>query len=115
MENKNDVFDIIISFVKAHKKEKDVRYIESEYKGKTQKIWGVGYLLNQILRQLDVPKERMLVSQEAQKLWNQITDEDINNYYYHYKATSKYSGAEIEKYKGANKRFSYFKFTFRSR
>ena len=99
---KNDVFDIIIAFVKAAKK--GDRYIESEFNNETHKIWGVNYLLNQILRQLDIPKERLLVSKEAQKLWEQIMgDEDINDYYYRYVVTAKLSGATIAEYKGASK------------
>ena len=44
---KNEVLDIIISFIKACKKDKEHAYIECDGK----RIWSANYLLNQILRQ----------------------------------------------------------------
>ena len=98
----NDVFDIIIAFVKAEKKDKP---IESDFEKGKRYIHGTRYLLNQILRQYYVPKERRLVSKEAQKLWESImgSEEDINDYRYHNIITAKLSGATISEYKGAKK------------
>jgi hypothetical protein len=65
-------------------------------------IWNIKYLLNQLLRQFDTPKERLHISKEAQKLWQSIMgDEDINKYYYREKVTVKYGGAIIQEYKGS--------------
>ncbi len=105
MENKCEVYDIIISLVKGYKN-KDANsehFIESEFDGK--KIWllNTQYLLNQFLRQINVPQERCLVSQKALEKWKSLVgDEDINKYYYRENVEVKYDGF-ISEYKGAKK------------
>lgn len=107
MNNKCEIYDIIISLVKAHKnKTEDGKYehfIKEEYEGKEMTLWGTAYLLNQFLRQLEIPKERRLVSKKADALWKSLVgDEDINDYYYQTKVTVKNDGT-IKKYSGASK------------
>lgn len=107
MKNKCEVYDLIISLVKGYKnKTNDGRtehFIESSFGDK--KIWlcNIQYLLNQVLRQISIPKDRCLVSQKALEKWNSLVgDEDINNYYYRENVKVKNPGI-IEEYKGAKK------------
>lgn len=105
MENKCEVYDLIIALVKGYKNlsedGKTEHYIESSFRNK--KIWlcNIQYLLNQFLRQISVPKERCLISQKAQEKWKSLVgDEDINKYYYREKVEVKNHGF-ISEYKGA--------------
>ena len=108
MDNKCEVYDLIISLVKGYKcKSEDGQtehYIESSFNNR--KIWlcNIQYLLNQFLRQISIPRERCLVSKRAQEKWNSLMgDEDINKYYYRENVKVKFDGF-IEEYKGANKK-----------
>ena len=102
---KCEVLDIIISFIKSFKNsDSNSRpFIYSTYKGGDRWIWNTDYLINQILRQIDVPPERFLISKKAKELWESITSEDIRKYYYQEKVTAEYDGAVIEEYSGASK------------
>jgi len=107
MNNKCETYDIIISLVKSLKnKTEDGKYehfIKEEYEGKPLILWGTAYLLNQFLRQLEIPKSRRLVSKKADALWKSLVgDEDINDYYYQDKVTVKHDG-KVKKYSGASK------------
>jgi len=101
MEEKNEVFDTIITFVQSLKKERDC--IESKYKGEESWIWNTSYLLNQIIRQYNVPAERYLLSEKAKAKWDEITDEDITKYYYREKVICKHNNIEVIEFKGSSK------------
>ena len=96
---KNEVFDIIITFVNACKKDKEHAFIESNGK----KIWSANYLLNQILRQYYIDDNHILVSKKAQELWDKIAVEtDIKRFNYRKTFTSK-ANTKIKMYFGAKK------------
>ena len=106
----NGAIDIIITFLKNWNsyKENGTTY---EYLGKpTDKydaecidLWSPRYLLGQIIRQIPVTKR--YVSDEAQKLWDKLTDEDIWKYNYrdNVPVKEKSKGFTVKKYKGASK------------
>ena len=104
MEN-CEVLDIIISFIKSYKNQsKDSEpFIHSKYKNEDKWIFNTGYLFNQIMRQIDIPQERYLLSKAAKKMWDSITDEPITNFYYREKVVAKFDGAIINEFKGADK------------
>lgn len=96
---KNEVLDIIITFVNACKKDKEHAFIESNGK----KIWSAQYLLNQILRQYYIDDNHILVSKKAQELWNTIAIEpDIKRFNYRNTFTAKID-INIGMYLGAKK------------
>ena len=98
-KQKNEVLDIIISFVKACKNDLDHAFIEDNGK----KIWSAHYLLNQILRQYYIDDNHILVSKKAHELWNEITNElSIKRFSYRQQVVSK-TTREIDIYKGASK------------
>lgn len=57
----NEILDIIISLVKGVRAD---GHIESD----NHILWGSDYLLNQVLRQYDIPKDHYYVSERASKL-----------------------------------------------
>lgn len=77
-------------------------YIPSEKGGRA--LWGVDYLLGQILRQIDVPDERRHLSDKAQELWGRLEiGEDI--WRYSYQDTVNYdlsAPVSVKRYKGAS-------------
>lgn len=96
---KNEVLDIIITFVNACKKDKEDAFIESNGK----KIWSANYLLNQILRQYYIDDNHILVSKKAQELWEKIAVEaDIKRFNYRNTFTAKID-ININMYFGAKK------------
>lgn len=97
-KQKNEVLDIIISFVKACKKDKEHSFIEDNGK----RIWSAHYLLNQILRQYYIDDNHILVSKKAQELWEEITNEpSIKNFNYRNGVVAK-TNKKINIYKGAS-------------
>ena len=72
--DRNIVFDIIIALVKGKIKDDRLEYVAN---GKTFALHSVSYLLGQTIRQYVLPESHILVSEGAQKLWMQISDEDI--------------------------------------
>ena len=106
MSDKCEVFDIIATLVKSFKTPDDngKPYVVSKYKGKDKYLWNCNYLLNQILRNYDVPPERYHVSKAAKELWDSITDKNIRDYYYHQKVVNeKLDEVEIIEFKGSSK------------
>lgn len=96
---KNEVLDIIITFVNACKKDKEYAYIECDGK----RIWSANYLLNQILRQYYIDDDHILVSKKAQELWDKIAVEpNIKRFNYRNKFTAKID-ININMYFGAQK------------
>ena len=102
---KCEVYDIIISFIKSLKNANDGSkpFIGSIYNKQDKRIHNTDYLINQILRQVGIPKERYLISRKAKELWESISSKDIHDYYYHEKVVAEFDGAEIQEYSGANK------------
>lgn len=106
MENKNVVLDIIIEFVKGFYSEENSIQLESKKEGHC-KLKSCNYLLNQILRQWDIPKENYYVSKAADALWKELASEDdsINNYTYTQKVKfNKDNPVTVDVYKGSEKK-----------
>ena len=81
----NAVLDIIIEFVKATNKGKSKtdRLVESyDETGNRYSIFNSKYLLGQIIRNYNIPKENYHVSKAAMELWNRLTSEDISNFFF---------------------------------
>jgi hypothetical protein len=77
-------------------------YIPQEKGGRI--IWGVDYLLGQILRQIDVPDERKHVSVGATEKWKELGFDEKDIWKYNYQdAVSCNTSATVVKYKGASK------------
>ena len=98
-----NIFDAIIMLTKAIKntpktKNKNISYY-SAFDG--YKFGNLKYILNQLLRQYDIPQDRIFISEEALNYWNSITNDDITKFNYTDKFTLKTPLNEI--YKGANK------------
>lgn len=81
----NDVAFIIKTFLcaaKAGKNKYDKVITSTDESGNKSTIFNCKYLLNQIIRNYKIPKENHHVSEKALHLWNQITTQDIRNFYY---------------------------------
>ena len=76
---KNSVLDIIIEFVRAVNNNNS---IQTFIGGKEYKICAAKYLLGQIIRQYEIPEDHYYISYEAEKLWNQLSNDDIWKYCY---------------------------------
>jgi len=74
---KNKVLDIIIEFVNAVKNEDR---IEFEKNDKLYSIFSAKYLLGQIIRQYEIPKNHYYISKEAKAKWETLSNEDIWKY-----------------------------------
>lgn len=72
----NIVLDLIINFVKA------INIGVFYDKNKSYKINSPKYLLNQILRQIDIPENNYYISQKAKQKWAELSKDDIKNYTY---------------------------------
>lgn len=97
MVNKHEL-DYIIFLVKTWKEGKDGEEYALSFNS-------AKYLLGQTLRQLELPKNKYLISEAAFKLWNSITDEDIYKIFYRTKVENKKSDElELDLYKGAGKK-----------
>ena len=63
------------------------------------------YLLKQTVRQLILPREKCYLSVKAKELWDQITDEEIFNYWYRNSVRSKnQKELTVPIYSGASKK-----------
>ena len=99
-----NIFDVIIMLTKAIKstpktKNKNINYFYSSFDN--YKFGNLKYILNQLLRQYDIPQDHVFISEEASNHWNSITNDDITKFNYNDKFTLKTPLNEI--YKGANK------------
>lgn len=107
-----DVLDILIAFIKGcHYKNDERKFsncIHSSIDGKDYWIWNADYLLNQLLRQIDVPPERYFLSKRAEEMWTKLKPEgkkgtDIKDYYYRESLTiNGDTGESIGLYNGAD-------------
>lgn len=95
---RNRIFDIMINLLEGIKNQN--RLIERN-KDKEMALNGCAYLLNQTIRQYQVPQSHYFVSKKAQELWNQISTDSIFNYTYQDKVTKNIDGTVIiEKFRG---------------
>lgn len=104
----NVAIDIIIVFLKNWNSYKEngttYEYLGAptdKYNTECINLWSPKYLLGQILRQIPVTKKH--VSDAAQELWNQLTDEDIWKYNYQDKVpVTKNQKTIVNRYSGAS-------------
>lgn len=109
MSEKCEVFDIIITLVKSFKTldSNGNPHVISKYENKEIYLWNCKYLLNQVLRNYNVPPERYHITKAAKSLWDSITDENIKNYYYREKVVNKkLKFVEVKEYKGSSKHYN---------
>ena len=98
------VLDMIIAFVKAVKNTPKVSKNEVCYYRKDEEniLWDAKYLLGQRLREYAIKPNHKFISVRASKLWKEITDEEIDNYYYT-KGVPVHRETILNLYKGAEK------------
>ena len=72
---RDKVLDIIIELVKGVKNNEQI--VSHEHK-----LGNIKYLLNQTIRQIQVPQDHYYISKEAQQLWSELTNENIEDYVY---------------------------------
>lgn len=106
MINNKDIkiLDIIIEFVKAIKNTPKTNKDEAYFYMNDGKniLWNAKYLLGQVLRQYAIKPNHKFISVRASKLWKEITDEEIDNYYYT-KGVPVQRETILNLYKGAEK------------
>lgn len=73
-------YDIIIELIKSIKENKGTS--EYDYNGNIITVKGAKYLLGQYIRQIEPSPDRKFVSVGAKELWDRISSNNINNYYY---------------------------------
>ncbi|MDP2426182.1 MAG: hypothetical protein Q8M70_07515 [bacterium] len=69
-------------------------------------IWNgsANYILNQLLRQIKTPKENWYITYKADTLWQQLTTDKIDDYYYKKKVTlSRNEHLSVTTFKGNSK------------
>ena len=98
----NKILDIIINLLNGIKNKNSI-VEEVEYETKMT-LNGASYLLNQTLRQYNIPKSHYFISERAFELWNKISKDDILKYTYRDKVTKNTNGNVcVDKYKGSEK------------
>ena len=98
----NKILDIIINLLSGIKNK---NAIVEEFEGETgMTLNGASYLLNQTLRQYNIPENHYFISEKAFELWNKISTDDILKYTYRDKITKNTTDVvRIDKYKGGEK------------
>lgn len=102
-EQQNKVLDIIIYLLEGYKNGKTLKSVNVD--GDETILHSCGYLLNQTIRQYEIPKSHVFVSEKALETWKNISKNDIKNYAHRdiiQKEIEK--PIEIDKYKGEEKR-----------
>ena len=107
----NEVFDIIILLVKSYDEASDREhpYIKSCHNNREYVIHNGNYILNQALRQINIPDDHYLLSKGANDLWNKLKPDgkygkNIKDYWYREKLTvHSNEPVEIKEYSGASK------------
>ena len=95
---KNKVYDIIINLLIGIK---NGGVLREENDAKQTVLQDCRYLLNQIIRQLKLPRDHYFVSQKARELWNKISTDSIFNYTYRDKVVKNVDGEVfVDKYRG---------------
>lgn len=101
--NRNEIFELIKILATSNKYDNNKRYLNIKNNDKEYKLWNTHYLLGQVLRQYDVPKERNYVSNKAKELWIKLgIKEDINDFYYKEKLNCNCENIIVKCYKGAS-------------
>jgi hypothetical protein len=100
MEKDNPVLDVIISLVEGAKTRQ--KALKCDCNGENYTLWGCDYLLDQALRQYQIPESHYLISKAASDLWAELAKtQDIRNFHYKQKVT--YEGGQprqLDRYKG---------------
>ena len=98
----NKILDIIINLLTGIKnKNSIVEEVEDQTK---MTLNGASYLLNQTLRQYNIPKNHYFISEKAFALWNKISTDDILKYTYRDKVVKNTNdNVCVDKYKGGEK------------
>lgn len=96
----NKILDIIINYLDGIKSDNVLKENCQQFH-----LHGCKYLLNQTIRQLQLPDDHILISEKAQNIWNSITTENIKDYYYQ-KVVTKITDDDVvvDKYKGSIKK-----------
>ena len=76
----NRIFDIIINLLIGIKSQD--KLVEQAENGEILTITQCKYLLNQTIRQYQIPKDHYFVSEKALELWKQIRKDSIFDYMY---------------------------------
>lgn len=98
-----NALDIIITFLKARKKSRidSEQIVTGYYENEKYNICSAGYLLNQIIRELCLPNDHYLISEQAKELWDKLSSDDINKYFVgRYIVCDKADDTEVSLYKG---------------
>ena len=100
---KNCAYELMISIIKS------LHNGSNRCKINNIEIWDIKYILNQLIRHIEIPEENYYISKEAIKLWEKLSKDNIWNYIY--MNNVKYDFTDqitIPFYKGMNKKPSYF-------
>lgn len=98
----NRILDIIINLLNGIKNKNSI--VEELETDTTMTLKGVSYLLNQTLRQYNIPKSHYFISEKASELWDKISTDDMLKYTYRDKVTKRTQEiVHIDKYKGGEK------------
>lgn len=98
----NKIFDIIINLLEGIKSNNTL--VVNDAEGDKYKLCGCSYLLNQTIRQYEIPKDHYFISEKAFELWSKIRNDDILNYSYRNKVIKNTADIVfIDKYSGSNK------------
>ena len=113
---KVEVYDMIIALARGcnnkerYENTEYSNFIKFSYNAEAKTLWATDYLLNQLLRALEIPKERKLVSEKAKELWNMLEVKDgkgrlldINNFSNHQTFVPSKPGISLDIYIGAEK------------
>ena len=79
----NRVFDIVINLLMGINNQD--RLVDS-YAKEEQTLTECKYLLNQVIRQYQLPQDHYFVSKKAQALWDKVSTDSIFDYTYRERA-----------------------------
>ena len=99
---RNQVYDIIINLLNGIK---NGGVLKEEAGGRQTILQGCAYLLNQTIRQLQLPSDHYFVSKKAQELWSKLSTDSIFNYTYRDKIIKNVDGdVLVDKYHGSERK-----------
>ena len=99
----NKVYDIIINLLIGTKNQNTLT--DATCLDEVAKLNGCSYLLNQTIRQYQIPKDHYFVSERALALWKKIRTDSIFDYTYRDRIIKNTDGiVTIDKYRGSEKR-----------
>ena len=98
----NKILDIIINLLNGIKNGNQL--LEKVDDNRTIGLGGCAYLLNQIIRQYQIPQSHYFISEKAFELWTKISTDNIFKYTYRDKVTKNVNDyVQVDKYKGGEK------------